>query len=70
MTENTIPYTEWIDENMPELESSLNMIFRSLKHDLNTDFSIFLHGDDRGVIAYEAIAKWVCQSMIKTPKVD
>ena len=70
MTENTIPYTEWIEENMPELANEIDIYLRSLKQALKKDFSIFLYGDDRGVIAYEAIAKWVCQSMIKTPKVE
>ena len=65
----TIPYTEWIEDNMPELAEEIDIYIRSLKQDLKKDFSILLHGDDRGVIAYEAIAKWVCQSMIKTPKV-
>ena len=70
MTENTIPYTEWIEENMPELADEIDEHFRWLKNSLKKEFSIHLHGDDRGVIAYEAIAKLVCESMIKTPKVD
>ena len=64
------PYTEWIEENMPELANEIDIYLRSLKQALKKDFSIFLYGDDRGVIAYEAIAKWVCQSMIKTPKLE
>ncbi len=65
-----IPYTEWIEENMPELADEIDIHLRSLMQDLKKDFSIFLYGDDRGAIAYEAIAKWACQSMIKPPKVD
>tara|TARA_R100001530_G_C4213037_1_gene127964 strand:+ start:298 stop:519 length:222 start_codon:yes stop_codon:yes gene_type:complete len=69
MTENTIPYTEWIEENMPELSDEIDIHLRSLMDEMAKEFTILLHGDDRGAIAYEAVAKWVCQSMIKTPKV-
>ena len=70
MTENTIAYTEWIEENMPELSEEIDEHLRWLMRDMKKEFSIHLHGDDRGAIAYEAISKWICQSMIKTPKVD
>lgn len=70
MIKNMNPYTQWIEEHMPELAEEIDIHLRSLKQDLKKDFSILLHADDRGVIGYEAISKWICQSMIKTPKVE
>ena len=47
-----------------EIQDSMSQLGKVLKK----DFDVLLLGDDRAVIAMEALAKWVMQSIIEADK--
>ena len=61
-----IYHTKSIEENNPDLAEEIDIHLRSLGQDLKKNFGISLLADDRGVIAYEAVAKWVVESILET----
>ena len=63
-----IYFTESIEKNNPNLADEIDIHLRSLKQDLKKNFGINLLADDRGVIAYEAICKWVGESILEEDK--
>ena len=63
-----IYHTQTIEENHPDLADEIDIHIRSLKQDLEKNFGINLLADDRGVIAYEAVCKWVVESILEVIK--
>tara|TARA_R100000655_G_scaffold99618_1_gene143638 strand:+ start:540 stop:743 length:204 start_codon:yes stop_codon:yes gene_type:complete len=63
-----IYFTKSIEKNNPDLADEIDIHIRSLKQDLKKHFGIKLLADDRGVVAYEAVCKWVAESILEEVK--
>ena len=61
--EMSIRNTLYLMDDHPEIDEEIAIHIKSLMQDMKKLFDLDLPGDDRGSIAYEAVAKWVVDAM-------